>query len=96
MKKAIAIVLLLILLVILTGCVKVTDSYGITRKINDGLVNVATVSGNGYFEICYDSTTMICYMKIYRPQGIAVSPYYVIGENGEPEIAVYGKNYFAK
>lgn len=93
MKKILLVVSLLVLAFVLTGCMTVKDDNGIDRKIEYGLVTLDTVSGDGCFDICYDPTTKICYMKITGFYRLAVSPYYIIGEDGKPEIAVYGVNY---
>ena len=93
MKKILLIICLIVCAIILVGCAKVKDEYGVDRKIEYGLITLNTVSGDGEFEICYDPTTKICYMKITGFYRLAVSPYYIIGEDGKPEIAVYGENY---
>ena len=41
----------------------------------------------------YDKDTKIVYILYEKPYGIAAMPYYVLDENGKPEIAVYGENY---
>lgn len=93
MKKILLVISLLILVFILTGCMTITDDSGAERKIEYGLVTIDKVSGDGCFEICYDPTTKICYMKIIGYYRLGVSPYYIIGDDGKPEIAVYGVNY---
>ena len=92
-KKVSLLIILFILSTVLSGCVKTTDYKGIERRVEYGLVDIEAVSGDGQFTICYDPTTMICYMKISRLYGIGISPYYIIGEDGQPEIAIYGVNY---
>lgn len=93
MKKILLVISLIVLAFVLTGCMTVKDDNGIERRVEYGLVTLDTVSGDGHFEICYDPTTKICYMKITGFYRLAVSPYYIIGEDGKPEIAVYGVNY---
>lgn len=93
MKKILLVISLLILVFILTGCTTVTDDNGVERKIEYGLVTIDKVSGDDGFEICYDPTTKICYMKIRGYYKLAISPYYIIGNDGKPEIAIYGVNY---
>ncbi len=93
MKRILLIVCVILLVITLTGCARVTDDYGIERSVSYGLVTIDKVSGDGYFEICYDPTTKICYMKITGYYRLAVSPYYIIGNDGKPEIAIYGVNY---
>ncbi len=93
MKKLLIFLCLILCLCVLSGCQTVTDEFGNERAIQYGLVEINKVSGNGDFSICYDPTTKICYMQIYGLYRIALSPYYIIGEDGKPEIAVYGVNY---
>ena len=93
LKKTLLIIMLLILMIVLVGCAKVIDSTGIERKIEYGLIEINAIDGNGSSTICYDPTTMICYIKIDGYHRLALSPYYIIGKNGIPEIAIYGKNY---
>ena len=94
MKKILLVIILLILVFILTGCMTtVTDDNEVERKVEWGLVTIDKVSGDGDFEICYDPTTKICYMKITGYRQLGVSPYYIIGNDGKPEIAIYGVNY---
>jgi len=93
MKKILLVTGLLILVFILTGCTTVTDDNGVERKIEYGLITIDKVSRNGGFEICYDPTTKICYMKLSSVYMLGVSPYYIIGNDGKPEIAIYGVNY---
>ncbi len=93
MKKILLVISLLILVFTLTGCMTVTDDTGVERNIEYGLITIDKVSGNGCFEICYDPTTKICYMKIIGVYRLGVSPYYIIGNDGKPEIAIYGVNY---
>lgn len=93
-RKVSLLIMLFIVATVLSGCVnKTTDYKGVERKVEYGLVEIGAVSGDGQFTVCYDPTTMVCYMKIWSTYRLAISPYYIIGENGEPEIAVYGVNY---
>ena len=93
LKKTLLIIMFLILMIVLVGCTKVTDSTGREREISYGLIEIDTIEGNGYSTICYDPKTMICYIKIDGYHRLALSPYYIIGKDGAPEIAIYGKNY---
>lgn len=97
-KKIILVVLLVVLTVTLAGCVSTTiDSKGIKRHVSYGLIEVETLNGgnciNGYTIVAYDPRTMICYLKVTDSYRFGISPYYIIGEDGNPEIAVYGVNY---
>ena len=93
-KKMILLVcLLLAAVMLLSGCVKTTDIYGNERVIEHGLVHIGMIDGDGWTTIAYDPNTMICYMYIGEPYKAALSPYYVLDEDGYPEIAVYGVNY---
>lgn len=95
-KKAILLTMFMLLIIVLAGCTKVTDPNGIERNASYGLVEVETkfnsaIHGNAV--VCYDPKTMVCYLKILESYRMGLSPYYVIGEDGKPEIAVYGVNY---
>ena len=93
LKKILLIIMLFVLMIVLVGCAKVIDSTGKERKIMYGLIEIDTIDGNGSTTICYDPTTMICYMQIDGFHRLALSPYYIIGNDGTPEIAIYGENY---
>lgn len=41
----------------------------------------------------YDKDTKIIYILYEKSYGVATSLYYVLDENGKPEIAIYGENY---
>ena len=41
----------------------------------------------------YDKDTRIVYVYTERPYATSVMPYYILDENGKPEIAIYGENY---
>lgn len=41
----------------------------------------------------YDKTTKIVYVLQNSRYFSGIAPYYVLDENGEPEIAIYGENY---
>jgi len=95
-KKAVLLLMFMLLAVVLAGCTKATDPYGIERDVSHGFVEVETILNNiayGNVVVCYDPKTMVCYLKICDSYRIGLSPYYIIGENGKPEIAVYGVNY---
>lgn len=95
-KKAVLLLMFMLLIVVMAGCTKVIDQNGIERNVSYGLVEVetkfnSTINGNAV--VCYDPKTMVCYLKILESYRMGLSPYYVIGEDGKPEIAVYGVNY---
>ena len=60
---------------------------------------IKIASSNGYMfnqHFVYDKTTKIVYVAqgSVRYGGISgITPYYVLDENGKPEIAIYGENY---
>lgn len=60
---------------------------------------IKIVSSNGYIfnqYFVYDKTTKIVYVVqgSDRYGGIGgITPYYILDENGKPEITVYGENY---
>lgn len=41
----------------------------------------------------YDTETKIVYVLLNGDVDSGITPYYVLDENGKPEIAVYGENY---
>ena len=41
----------------------------------------------------YDKDTKIVYVYTERSYSTSTMPYYVLNENGKPEIAIYGENY---
>jgi hypothetical protein len=93
LKRALLIIMLLILMIVLVGCAKIIDPTGREREVSYGLVEIDKIEGNGDSIICYDPTTMICYVLIDGYSRLALSPYYIIGKDGTPEIAIYGENY---
>lgn len=46
-----------------------------------------------YQKFMYDKDTKIVYVYTERLYSTSAMPYYVLDENGKPEIAVYGENY---
>ena len=51
-------------------------------------------SGNSVNQtFMYDKDTKIVYVYTERSYSTSTMPYYVLNENGKPEIAVYGENY---
>lgn len=71
------------------------QSFGQFIEFNE--IKIASSNGymfNQYF--VYDKTTKIVYVAqgSDRYGGISgITPYYVLDENGKPEIAIYGENY---
>ena len=95
-KKAVLLLMLMLLIVVLTGCTKITDPNGVERNVSYGLVEVKTILNSisaGTVVVCYDPKTMVCYLKVCDSYRMGLSPYYIIGEDGKPEIAIYGVNY---
>ncbi len=96
MKKIFVCLMLVSCLFALAGCkTKITDEFGNERIVGFGLVEVKALSEQRYErnKICYDPATKICYLKAEGYHSLAICPYYIIGEDGAPEIAVYGVNY---
>ena len=90
MKKILFIFVLFIVLMCLTSCTiekGSSDSYGL---ISTGSHEY---NANGSSYIAYDPDTHVCYMVCYAANRLSVCPYYIIGSDGKPEIAVYGVNY---
>ena len=46
-----------------------------------------------YQKFMYDKDTKIVYVYTERSYSTSAMPYYVLDENGKPEIAIYGENY---
>ena len=97
-KRFLLLAILVLLVILLTGCVpKTIDFKGIERYVSYGLIEVETLdTGNGTAGdtvVAYDPRTMICYLKVSDCYRFGISPYYIVGEDGKPEIAVYGANY---
>lgn len=97
-KKILAVVLGSILL--LSGCGKtIVNEQGETVRQFGDFIEISKVdykdqSGNcGYQYIVYDRCTKVVYVMISASYRLSMSPYYIINENGEPEIAVFGENY---
>lgn len=68
------------------------QSFGQFIEINETLI----ASSNGYIfsQYCvYDKTTKIVYVVQCSDYYSGITPYYVLDENGKPEIAIYGENY---
>lgn len=82
-------------MVLLTGC-KTTDIYGEERYISNGLIEINRIAGNGHSSIVYDPTTRICYLSIASRYDGGLSPYYILNNEGNPELAIYGVNYMPK
>lgn len=96
MKKFFVLLCLVVCLFALSGCKKATDQYGVERNVRKGLLEIEEFSDNGVMSICCDPSTNICYLVMDATYEHAISPYYVMGEDEKPEIAVYGKNYKPK
>ena len=96
MKKIFVLLCLFICLFALSGCKKATDQYGVERNVRQGLLEIEDFSGNGFLTVCCDPSTNICYLFLESGNLGGISPYYVMGEDEKPEIAVYGKNYKPK
>lgn len=96
MKKVILVLLLAAVLFVVAGCAKkVIDENGVERETDYGLIVIEkSHSGiDGNREIAYDPITKVCYVVIDDTYRAGISPYYIIGADGKPEIAVYGVNY---
>lgn len=93
-KKIILCICLVGMLLMLVGCENhtITDDFGYERVMKYGLVVIRSYE-DGKQEICYDPATKVCYLKLWNEYRLAISPYYIIGEDGKPEIAVYGVNF---
>lgn len=58
---------------------------------------IKIASSNGWYMVSqyfvYDKTTKIVYVAQGSDRYGGITPYYVLDENGKPEIAIYGENY---
>ena len=96
MKKLAIIALLIAALFIITGCAtKTIDEKGVERETDYGLIVIKSQydAMDGCCKLAYDPVTKVCYMVINGYYRAGITPYYVIGKDGKPEIAVYGDNY---
>ena len=51
-----------------------------------------------HVRLMYDSNTKVVYMmanEVYHNGTVGLSPYYIVNDKGQAEIAILGKNYFA-
>lgn len=90
MKKFIIVLIIFAIIIFLTGCEKVKDENGEYVRSTFGLIEIEDKHRK---QLLYDPETKIVYMYVYGSYRAGISPYYVIGENGKPEIAMYGVNY---
>ena len=95
-KKLAIIVILIATLFIITGCAtKTIDEKGVEREIDYGLIVIGKLYDkmDGDCKLAYDPVTKVCYMVINSLYRAGITPYYIIGKDGKPEIAIYGVNY---
>ena len=96
MKHAFIVSLLIILTFCLAGC----SQYDTPMRANDmfkPLERYESIMGDyGYTYIVKDVDTNVCYIICSKDGKWSLCPYYVINDDGKPEIAVYGVNYYAK
>lgn len=67
------------------------QSFGQFIEINRMEINVSGYTLSQYF--IYDKTTKIVYVLQDSSCYSGITPYYILDENGKPEIAIYGENY---
>lgn len=67
------------------------QSFGQFIEINRTDINLSGYTLSQYF--IYDKTTKIVYVLQDTSCYSGITPYYVLNENGKPEIAIYGENY---
>ena len=92
MKKLIATALIATSLFGFTGCeTKITEvnkELGIFNAIK--IVEYYDATGNYHnLHYVYDINTCIVYYYDTRHEGISISPYYILNEDGEAKIAIY-------
>ena len=70
------------------------EVYSFGKFIEIKSYEFTTSYSNQYVQhFVYDKDTKIVYVLYEKPYGVATTPYYVLDENGKPEIAIYGGNY---
>lgn len=65
--------------------------FGQFIEINRTDIHLSGCTFSQYF--IYDKTTKIVYVLQDTSCYSGITPYYVLDENGKPEIAIYGENY---
>ena len=65
--------------------------FGQFIEINRTDIKLSGYTLSQYF--IYDKTTKIVYVLQDTSCYSGITPYYVLDENGKPEIAIYGENY---
>lgn len=96
MKRVIVLLLLVALTFGLAGCSQNNTPMHANNMLEPLERYESAMSGYGYIYIVKDMDTNVCYIICSFSGRWSMCPYYVINENGKPEIAVYGVNYFAK
>ena len=94
MKKIFIFIMLLIIILLLSGCSsKYINENGKEFNLYYGFAVIDDCyNGDNRASLCYDPTTKACYIIIFEMNRLAMSPYYVLNENGVAEVAIYGKN----
>lgn len=70
------------------------EVYSFGQFIEIKSYKFTTSYSNQYIQhFVYDKDSKIVYILYEKPYGVATSLYYVLDENGKPEIAIYGENY---
>ena len=87
-KKITIVILLVSALFLLCGCDNSSDQYNSYGFI---IIN-NSYNGNNLCSICYDPASKVCYIFIEFANRVGLSPYYILNEDGKPEIGVYGQN----
>lgn len=99
-KKIIIFILICALTIVLCGCHHyVTKTYpeGVESKFGEYFIKIKEITSgnindeNVYF--IYDKNTKIIYLYTCGGYHATMCPYYIINENNEPTIAIYGVNY---
>lgn len=68
------------------------DENGVSYPSRFGLIEIKSIHGSN--QLLYDPETKIVYMWVHSVYTAGISPYYVIGQDGKPEVAIYGENYW--
>ncbi|HAU87765.1 MAG TPA: hypothetical protein DCW90_20440 [Lachnospiraceae bacterium] len=99
MKKVFTFLAALSFMFVFAGCGenKIINEYGEERQVYGDFIEINHKMYNTYMveHIVYDKNTKVMYLYFDNrwDHSIAMSPYYIIGKNGKPEIGMYGENY---
>lgn len=82
---------MLIIILCLVGCEQIKDENGVYRDSEFGFIEIKRIHNAN--RLIYDPETKVVYILIRSGYIAGISPYYIIGKDEKPEVAVYGVNY---